>query len=269
MKQTQLNIIFEDNDILVCVKPAGIATESANIRTPDMISMVKSYLLQSSFNRSGHSDSELKFSQQSIGIAVNKSEPYVGLIHRLDQPVSGILVFAKNPAAAANLSKQVQTDDMQKHYTAVVEGNFSQFATSVPNMDILPDDSVLLTNYLLKDSKQNKAIIAPKGQKGPDGKPAKEAKLIIEDISYREGADVSILKIKLLTGRFHQIRAQLSNIGYPIIGDSKYGACMILPDMDKKRLPNCFVENEGGIALCASELAFKHPLSGKYMNYTL
>lgn len=255
MKQISLNILCEDNDILVCVKPAGIATESANIRTPDMVNMVKLYLMQS------------PFAQSNVG--VNRSEPYVGLIHRLDQPVSGILVFAKNPAAAASLSRQVQTDEMQKCYTAVVEGDFQKVDKASSCIDCQPDGSMLLTNYLFKDSKQNKAIIAKKGQKSPDEKLAKEAKLIIEDISYHEDTDVSVLRIKLLTGRFHQIRAQLANTGHPIVGDAKYGSGMILPDMDKKDLPDYMKENTHGIALCACELTFKHPLTGKNMKYTL
>lgn len=256
-----LNIVFEDNDILVCVKPAGIATESANIRNADMVSMVKSHLLASSTNGS-----------LSINNSNNKSmggAPYVGLIHRLDQPVSGILVFAKNPAVAASLSKQVQTEDMQKHYTAVVEGDFQEAFSSVPGIECLSDGTILVTNYLLKDSKQNKAIIAKKGQKGADGKPAREAKLIIENISYYEDTNISVLRIRLLTGRFHQIRAQLAGTGHPIVGDSKYGSDMILPDMDKKKFPDCFKDDLSGIALCASELAFKHPFSGKYMKFTL
>ena len=256
-----LNIVFEDNDILVCVKPAGIATESANIRNADMVSMVKSHLLASSTNGS-----------LSINNSNNKSmggAPYVGLIHRLDQPVSGILVFAKNPAVAASLSKQVQTEDMQKHYTAVVEGNFQDTISSAPGVECLSDGTILVTNYLLKDSKQNKAIIAKKDQKGLDGKPAKDAKLIIENISFLEDLNVSILRIKLLTGRFHQIRAQLSNLGHPIVGDAKYGSAVTLPDMDTMNLPDYIKDNKPGIALCASELSFIHPRTHQYLSYKL
>lgn len=236
-----MNILFEDNDILVCVKPAGMATESANIRTPDMVSMVKSHLLSSTMSGS---------------LSINKPNPYVGLIHRLDQPVSGILVFAKNPAAAANLSKQVQTDDMQKRYMAIVEGS-------------IPNGSMLITDYLYKDSKQNKAIVTKKGQKGPDGKPTKEARLIIENSSYLEDFCFSVLKIKLLTGRFHQIRAQLSNLGHPIVGDAKYGSAVILTNIDTEKLPKCLKNNEMGIALCANELSFIHPRTHQHLSYKL
>lgn len=217
MKNEALNILYEDNSILVCVKPAGVATESANMRTPDMVSMAKSYL---------------------------KPAKYLGVVHRLDQPVSGILVMAKTQAAAASLSKQLQGDDMGKYYTATVEG------------EITDSDPTLITNYLIKDSKVGKALIVSENQKGPDGKPAREAKLTFEIKSYNPENDTTELLVKLLTGRFHQIRAQLSNMGHPILGDVKYGAMT-------DRYP------KGQIALCASELHFKHPKTMKDMKFTI
>lgn len=229
MDLNKIKVLFEDNDILVCVKPAGIATESANIRNADMVSMVKSHL----------------------GVA-----PYVGLIHRLDQPVSGILVFAKNPAAAANLSKQVQTDDMQKYYTAIVEGNVLDIDHSLPYINVNSVGSITVTNYLIKDNRQNKAMVVDRGRKDFNGKPAKEASLTLEVISYNSEYNTSTLRIHLLTGRFHQIRAQLSNLGHPIVGDTKYGA-------------TCAKNNGTGIALCAYKLTFTHPSTKKAMTFTI
>lgn len=243
MIQTSImTILYEDNDILVCIKPAGIATESANIRNADMVSMVKSHL----------------------GVA-----PYVGLIHRLDQPVSGILVFAKNPAAAANLSKQVQTDDMQKYYTAIVEGNVLDIDHSLPYINVNSVGSITVTNYLIKDNRQNKAMVVDRRRKDFNGKPAKEASLTLEVISYNSEDNTSTLRIHLLTGRFHQIRAQLSNLGHPIVGDTKYDALTNLSGIDEEKRPSCLKNNEKGIALCASELSFKHPRTQLYLSYSI
>lgn len=228
-----LNILFEDNEIIVCNKPAGIAVESANIRTPDMVSMVKSHLRDTG----------------------NAKEPYLGLVHRLDQPVSGILVFAKTPAAAASLSRQVQTEDMRKYYTATVQGDAGKIDISLPSIKTNEDNSLTVTDYLVKDGKSSIALIANKGQKGPDGKPSKEAKLILQVLSYNESDNTSVLGIRLLTGRFHQIRAQLSNLGYPILNDTKYGAIAV------KDCP--------GIALCAEELSFIHPTTKKVLIFHL
>jgi len=213
-----MQILFEDQDILVIVKPAGVATESANIRSRDIVSEAKAYL----------------------GVP----NPFIGLVHRLDQPVSGILVLAKNQRAAASLSRQVQTDQMQKFYKAIVEGKVTA-----------PSENHLLTDYLIKDPKQSKALIVKKGTKGPDGKPAKEATLSYQVLSYDEASDTTTLRIHLHTGRFHQIRAQLSNLGHPICGDSKYGS--------KKPA----AETATGISLCAYELSFLHPANGKRLDF--
>ncbi len=219
-----MQILFEDKDILVVVKPAGVATESANIRNRDIVSEARAHL--------GNQNS------------------FLGLVHRLDQPVSGILVLAKTQKAAANLSRQVQTDDMKKYYRAVVEGRLdSQSPASL--------QEILLTNYLVKDSKQSKAFIVNKGSKGPDGKIAKEASLSYQILSYDESADTSTLRIHLHTGRFHQIRAQLSHLGHPILGDLKYGS--------KKPA----ADSATGISLCAYELSFLHPVTSKRLDFII
>ena len=213
-----MNILYEDNEILVCVKPEGIATQSADVRAKDMVSMVNEHV-----------------------------KGYVGLVHRLDQPVSGLLVFAKTPAAAASLSKQVQGSGMGKCYRAVVEGRVDE-----------TDAPVILTNCLIRDAKAGKAVVVPPGRKDAAGKPAKEARLTYELLSYDEAADSSTLFIRLQTGRFHQIRAQLAHIGHPVLRDVKYGA-------KKPADPN----GPAGIALCACELSFLHPATGESMHFTL
>ncbi|MBR4168660.1 MAG: RluA family pseudouridine synthase [Lachnospiraceae bacterium] len=214
-----MNILYEDNDLLVIEKPAGMPTQSASVRAADLVSKIKTYL----------------------------GDTYLGIVHRLDTPVSGLLVFAKTPAAAASLSKQAQGDQMCKHYTAIVEGKVEQTA-----------EPVILTDYLVKDSTKNMALIVPKNTKDAHGKSAKCAKLSYEVRAYDDKADTTTLNIQLLTGRFHQIRAQLSHLGHPILYDVKYGA--------KKPAAS---KETAGIALCAYDLVFIHPSTGEKMHFQI
>lgn len=213
-----MQIVYEDDNIIVVFKDAGEPAQTSKGSVPDLVSKIKVHLVK------------------DIGI---KGDPYVGVIHRLDQPVSGLLVFAKDKTSAAVLSRQIQTDLMNKIYTATVEG-------------VLPEKSAaVLTDYMYKDTKDSKAIIAdPKTS--DSNKDIKKAELSYEVLSSDTESGTSKLKISLKTGRFHQIRAQLSNIGYPITGDVKYGA--------KKT-------SEKGIGLTACELDFMHPKTKKKMHF--
>ncbi len=211
-----IDIIYEDSSITVIRKPAGVATQSANPTQPDCVSLLKEHLKKE--------DPE------------NKKEPYIGVIHRLDQPVEGILVFAKNRQAAASLSKQVQSDIMNKHYLALVEG-----IVDVPKETELVD-------LMYKDPKLSKAVIADDKDPGKDGGALQYAKLTCHTQEILEEKNMTILSITLITGRFHQIRAQLSHIGHPIVGDRKYGASS---------------SYQKGIALAADRLEFRHPKTGE------
>lgn len=213
-----MKILYEDNEILVCEKPAGVATESASVSAKDMLSMVKTYL----------------------------KGAYTAPVHRLDQPVSGILVFAKTPAAAAGLSAQVRTSDMCKQYLAVVEGKVEAEA-----------EPVVLTDYLIRDAKIRKALVVDPDTLDSKSRKAKCARLTYEVISFNATDNTTLLKIRLLSGRFHQIRAQLSHIGHPILNDVKYGA--------KKPAAS----GAAGIALCANELRFLHPKTNEEMVFFL
>ncbi len=208
--------MFEDSSIMIIKKPAGLASQSADVTQPDCVSLIKEYIRKS-----------------NPGI---KREPYLGVIHRLDQPVEGILVFAKDKKAAAILSKQVQSDIMNKHYMALVEGI----------LDASSDTK--LVSYLYKDPKAGKAVVASKADRSAADKKVQEAVLIYRTEKIMEENDRTLLSIKLLTGRFHQIRAQLSSIGHPVVGDRKYGAVSTYPS---------------GIALIADRLEFVHPVSGE------
>ena len=208
-----INILYEDRSIIIAEKEAGLATQSADASSDDCASLIKKHL---------------KESGQSAG-----KEPYLGIVHRLDQPVAGILVFAKTRQAAAELSRQTQNGLMNKHYRAVVEGVVDA-----------PDEKEL-RDSLYKDSRAGRAVIA---DTAPAGHKLQEAVLRYRTEKILETENKTILSITLVTGRFHQIRAQLSNMGHPIAGDRKYGAVSSYPK---------------GIALVADRLEFIHPLSGE------
>lgn len=208
-------IIYEDKDILVCRKPAGLAVENAAVGRMDMVSELKNYL----------------------------KSPYLGVVHRLDQPVEGLLVFAKNPKSAASLSKQLKNNILSKEYFAVVCGK------PVP-------DAGRFVDYMTKDSKTRMARVVKKGD--ADGK---EAILTYSTLQNIDNPDISLLKIQIETGRFHQIRAQLANAGIPIVGDRKYGN-----EASSKIYAATGTKN---VALCACSLNFKHPATNEGLSFKI
>lgn len=181
----KIPILYEDQEVLVCVKPQGVSSQADKSNDGDVLDYFKSYL---------YDRDELE------------EEPYLAVIHRLDRPVGGIMVLAKTQQAAADLSDQVQDGTMVKFYQAIVTGE-------------LPDECGTLTDYLLKDGKTNTTRIVPKGTKG-----AKQAELDYEvlDVFETDEGILSYILIQLLTGRHHQIRVQLANQGAGIWGDTKY-----------------------------------------------
>ncbi len=182
-----MKVLFCDNQVLVAYKEAGLLSQEDNSKDPDILNKLKDYVKEK-YNKPG---------------AV-----YLGLVHRLDRNTSGVMVFARTSKAASRLSEQIREHEMfNKKYLAVVEGA----------MNI--GEKKTLTNYLLKNEKENKSYIS----KSHD---AKEAILDYTVLDSKEinGAKYSLLDINLHTGRHHQIRAQLANIGHPIAGDQKYGA---------------------------------------------
>ncbi len=213
-----MEILYEDNSIIVTVKPAGVPVQSKEVSVRSLEHELKSYRRK-------------------------KGEPAeIYVVHRLDQPVSGILVFGKTKKAAAALSKEIAKEDFLKKYHALVykESKATSFGS--------------LKDFLSKDAKANKAIIVTPGTPG-----AKEAFL---DYNLIADYDRSALyEITLHTGRFHQIRAQLSNFGFPIVGDLKYGSPESIQYSKDEGIKN--------ICLCACDLTFRHPLSGKYLNFTI
>lgn len=220
------DILYEDQDLLVCIKPAGIPTQSSRIGTPDLVSILKNHL---------HSTTP----QKTTTSASKPGQPYLAVIHRLDQPVEGILVFAKTQKAAASLNRQLQSDGFGKHYLAWLNGS-------------LPEEEGNLTDFLLKDGRTNTSTVCPKNTPG-----AKEARLHYKVLQHRE--NTTLAEITLDTGRHHQIRVQMAYAGCPILGDRKYGSSSVDTASPMPRQ----------LQLFAWRLTFVHPTTGKQMEFKL
>lgn len=176
-------VLYEDNHLLVVDKPYGVPSQADESGDADMLTMAKAYVKEK-YNKPG--------------------EAYLGLVHRLDRPTSGVMVFARTSKAAARLSEQIRHGSFEKTYLAVL--------TKAPQ----PAQGEL-HHWLAKDEASHTARISKEGAPG-----AKEAALVYEVLAEQDG--LTLVKVKLLTGRFHQIRAQLAAIGCAVYGDMKYGA---------------------------------------------
>ena len=203
------DIVYEDNHLLVIIKPHNIGVQEDESKDDDLLNLLKNY------------------------IKVRDNKPgnvFLGLVHRLDRPTGGVMVFAKTSKCASRLTEQLKNKEMKKAYLCVVLGK--------PNQD-----KARLNCYLVKDAKTNTVNLATKSDYG-----AKEAILDYEVLDTK--SNLSLIKVNLLTGRSHQIRVQMSKQNQtPIYGDFKYG--------DKA--------HGGNLALWAYELKFKHPTTQKPM----
>lgn len=220
-KELKPHILYEDAHICVCQKPPGLPCESMGTSQADIVKLLKKrYFLQNPKN----------------------GEPYVSLVHRLDQPVGGIMVLARNQKAAADLSTQIQNHTFIKQYLALV----------VPEKKI-SRLSGHLEDYLVKEARTNISRIA-----SPEEKQAKKAILDYEILKQGQyqGKDVALVKVTLKTGRHHQIRVQMAGHGMPLIFDQKYNPVY----KDDKSGRNT--------ALYAFRLGFRHPVTKKQMEFT-
>lgn len=181
--EINLKIIYEDNHIIVVEKPANIPSQGDKTGDLDMLTIIKAYLKEK-YNKPGN--------------------VYLGLVHRLDRPVGGVMVFAKTSKAAARLSEQVREKVFKKKYLVIVNGKFEEKKGT-------------LKDYLLKNERLNKSRVVEEGTKN-----SKYAELDYEVLKYDKEQNLSLLKINLHTGRHHQIRVQLSNRNHSIYGDAKY-----------------------------------------------
>lgn len=211
-KWKNINILYEDNHLLVVIKPANMPTCADASNDIDLLSTLKEYIKE---------------------VYQKKGNVYLGLVHRLDRPVQGIMVFAKTSKCAERLAKQIQENKFNKTYYAVLCGK-------CPNKDTLED-------YLIKDESTYKTYVTTK-EKG------KLAKLNYKKIAYKD--NLSLVEINLLTGRHHQIRVQFSNLNLPLYGDHKYNKDFI---NDKST----------DIALIAKELSFYHPTTKKLLKFSI
>lgn len=226
-------IIYEDPHLIVCRKPAGIPTQSSRIGTQDMVSLLKNYLADPS------PPPNTKGGQRK------RKEPYLAVIHRLDQPVEGLLVFAKTPAAARELSRQLTSSGFGKYYLAAVRG------IPVPAEADLEDD-------LVRDGRTNTSRVCQPGTPG-----AKHARLHYRTLTTHPdaGTPYSVVEIHLDTGRHHQIRVQMAHHGFPLLGDRKYGGA------PSDKAPGRMFPQV--LCLCAYRLDLRHPSDGKEMHFEL
>jgi len=211
-KSPQTPILYEDNHLLVVEKPVNISSQLDQSKDKDLLTMLKEY------------------------IKVKHNKPgnvYLGLVHRLDRPVGGVMVFAKTSKAASRLSEQIRIGEFKKTYLAVVHG-------------ILDKKSGRLEDYLLKDSRTNMVRIV-----GSDAKGAKKAVLDYECIGY--SGNFTLVRVCLRTGRSHQIRVQFAGIGHPLYGDQKYGVK--------------FNKQGQQIALWSAEIVLTHPTLKERMSF--
>ena len=208
-KLPKINIIYEDNHLLVIEKPAGVPVQADSSKDIDLITILKEYRIKNE-NKKG--------------------DAYIGLVHRLDRPVGGIMVFAKTSKAASRLSDEIRKNNFHKTYYAVIKG--------------IPPKEGKLEDYLIKNEKENISYVTTK-EKGKYS--CLEYKLL------NTNNNLSLVKINLITGRSHQIRVQFSTRGYPLVGDSKYG-----------NNPNNI-----DIALFAKSITFNHPTTKEELTFNL
>lgn len=207
-------IIYEDKELLVVRKPAGLATQTARVGQADVVSELKNHF----------------------------QNPYLGIVHRLDQPVEGLLVFARTRGAAAALSGQLTEGTLNKQYYAVICGKPVR-------------EQGELVDYLYKDVRKTGRAVVVEEQENSHFPDAKKAVLQYRLLQYAEETDLSLMEIHIETGRFHQIRAQMSHAGMALLGDTKYGNEAV-----QRRGRELGISH---VALCAYRIAFQHPVKKK------
>lgn len=222
-------ILYEDTDLIVCTKPAGIASQDEKGIQPALTDLLKQHLTKQS-NKKGN--------------------PYLGIVHRLDKPVGGVMIYAKNKTAAAALSKQITNNQIKKHYYAVL--------CNVPK-----ESSATLTNFLSYDKKNNRSIICTSSSS--EAKKAELSYQIIDQVSLQQEnqnspSSLTLVDILLKTGRHHQIRVQFSHIGCPLYGDLKYNSVPELMFFSSQKISS--------IALYSYCLEFFHPKTKEIMQFS-
>ncbi len=212
----KLNVLYEDNHLLIVEKPRNMLVQEDISGDLDLLNAAKAYLVKK-YNKPG--------------------DAFLGLVHRLDRPVGGVILFAKTSKGASRISHELRLNRFDRRYLTVVRGTPKEKTGKI-------------TDYLLKDERKNKTSVVHPSTKG-----AKKAILRYEVLDVNPAEDLSLLSVELETGRSHQIRVQLAEMGHPIFGDQKYGQKV----------------NQAGqqIALWASELSVKHPTKDEIVHIAI
>lgn len=207
----KIPILYEDNHLLLVEKPINVPVQADSSRDPDLLTLLKE---------------DLKKRYQKPG------NVYLALVHRLDRPVGGAMVFGKTSKAASRLSDMMRRQAIERRYLAVVHGKPNKAKDQIEH-------------YLYKNKRENKVFVD-----SPNHPETKKAVLDYQVIESKQG--LSLLSVKLHTGRPHQIRVQLSTIGHPIVGDKKYGNQQSKPGQQ--------------IALWSHSVSFEHPVRREPLN---
>lgn len=204
----KLNVVYEDNHLIVVVKPINVLSQSDITNDPDMLTLIKEYLKEK-YHKPGN--------------------VYLGLVHRLDRVVGGVMVFAKTSKAASRLSESIRNNSFHKEYLAICHGKVKEYDTFIDYLEKKDDFSTIVT----------------------DKNHGKLSELSYELIDYNKEKDLSLVKVNLKTGRHHQIRVQFSSRNHPLIGDNRYGN-----------------DSEKEIGLFAYKLSFPHPITKEIISFT-
>ncbi|MDD3391985.1 MAG: RluA family pseudouridine synthase [Bacilli bacterium] len=205
----KLNVLYEDNHIIVVEKRPNIPVQEDMTHDLDLLTIVKQYVKEK-YKKPGN--------------------VYIGMVHRLDRPVGGIMVFARTSKAACRLTDAIKNHEVEKKYLAIVEGVFSE-------------NSGTYTDYLLKDERNNIVTVDKKGKKAT-------LNYNVKSTCHK----LSLVDIELITGRSHQIRVQFAHHGHPLVGDQKYNKC---------------AKSKEQIALFAYKLSFNHPVTKEKLSFSL
>ena len=205
----KLNVLYEDNHVIVVVKPFNVLSQSDNTKDLDMLTIVKEYIKEK-YNKPGN--------------------VYLGLVHRLDRPTMGVMVFAKTSKAASRLSEQIRNNAFEKKYVAIVNG-------------VLPKKEDTLVDYLEKLDNGN-SVVSDKG---------KFSELSYKVLKEDKINNLSLVDISLKTGRHHQIRVQFASRGHSLLGDSRYSE-------NKEKNQLCLV---------AYSLKFNHPTTKEKLEFSI
>ena len=235
-KRKKADVIYEDSDLLIVRKPSGVDAQSSRGFGMDMVSLLKKYV----------ADEARKQGRPLRG------EPYIAVIHRLDKPVCGVMVYAKTKEAAGALSEQFRDKTAGKVYYAIVQGCPKEIEGTLE--DLLYFDRESNTSYVITEEDDPRR---------KDAKPAKleyrvveqdsdEAAQVTEALGWNAEPGQALVQVRLLTGRHHQIRVQMAHMGTPLVGDRRYG------DSDS---------GETQLELCSWQLEIRHPKTGKPMQF--